>query len=313
MDANKLLFDAIASGDEARAISALADGAELTSKDDLGNTPLCAAASAGRGRLVELLLDRGADIAGRGYCDMTALTLAARDGHLDVVELLLARGAAKDERSLDDPLLVAQMSVHSTPQILAVLQRARLDVVAPAPAGMGDADARLITASESGDEAGAKAALEAGANPLARDDRGMDPLSWAALRGHDTIVRLLLDRGAKIDAPNGSGWPPIGQASGQGRLEVVKTLIARGANVNAIFDGRTALMCAAHQNHIDVVRALLDAGADRSVTHEGMTARDLARDQGNRAIAELLSDDGGTRAPKKGGAIAFPTKKRNGA
>jgi ankyrin repeat protein len=219
---------------------------------------------------------------------MTALTLAARDGQTEAVKFLLERGAAKDERKLDDAIMVAQMSRSGKREIVDLLQQARLGSVGPSTKGKS-AEAQLITAAEKGDAAGVQAALKAGAKVNAQDDRGMQALSWAALRGHDAVVKILLDHGAEVNALNSSGWPPIGQACGQGKLDVVKTLISRGADVNLAFDGgRTALMCAAYQGHAAIVTELLKAGADKFVDYEGMTARDLAEQRGHDAIIALL-------------------------
>ncbi len=220
---------------------------------------------------------------------MTPLTLAARDGRVDVVKFLIEHGAASNERALNDAIMVGSMSATGTREIVDLLKNARLKTVAPAPRGMNDADARMIQAAASGDIAALEAAFNDGATVDARDDRGMDALSWAALRGHDAIVLGLLDRGADVNRLNSSGWPPLGQACGQGKLDVVQTLLARGANVNMAFDGgRTALMCAAYQGFTKIVEVLLEAGADPSMRHEHATARDLAARQGHRDIVEML-------------------------
>ena len=64
---------------------------------------------------------------------------------------------------------------------------ARLKIVSPSPKGMKDAAARMIQAANDGKTSEVEAALQAGADVRARDDRGMDALSWAALRGHDAV------------------------------------------------------------------------------------------------------------------------------
>jgi ankyrin repeat protein len=38
--------------------------------------------------------------------------------------------------------------------------------------------------------------LEKGAEPDSKDNGGRTPLSWAAKRGHEAVVRLLLEKGA---------------------------------------------------------------------------------------------------------------------
>jgi ankyrin repeat protein len=39
--------------------------------------------------------------------------------------------------------------------------------------------------------------LEKGARLKTQDDSGRTPLSWAAARGHEVVVKLLLEKGTK--------------------------------------------------------------------------------------------------------------------
>lgn len=270
--------------------AALAAGADIdATAGSLGNNALCAAASEGHRDIVLSLLERGADIHATGYADMTPLHLAARDGRLEVVQLLLSRGAPKSERVLSDVLQVAAMSVSGTEAIREVLRQKRIDMAKPSTGG-DNATARLIASAHDGDVDRVVAALADGADTNARDSRGMEAMSWAALRGHTKIVDILAEHGADVNRPNRSGWPPIGQACGQGHPEVVRVLIARGADINQTFDGgRTPLMCAAFQGHEAVVAVLLEAGADAAARFQGQTAYGLAVLRGHTAIARRLS------------------------
>ena len=53
------LWDAIATGDDAAGLAAIADGAELEARNDTGATPLIAATKAGRTELAIALLEAG--------------------------------------------------------------------------------------------------------------------------------------------------------------------------------------------------------------------------------------------------------------
>lgn len=190
---------------------------------------------------------------------------------------------------LNDVLAVASMSASGKPAIVAMLQAWRLTMPSVGK-NAGDANGALLKAAHQGDSAGAQAALTCGAEVSARDSRGMDSMSWAALRVHAEVIAMLLDHGASPVATNGSGWPPLGQASGQGHVAVVKLLLAHGADANQTFSGgRTALMCAAQQGHAEVVTALLGGAADAAATINGQTAFDLAVMQDHAAVAALLA------------------------
>ncbi len=77
--------------------------------------------------------------------------------------------------------------------------------MAPAPHGMNDADARMMQAAGSGAVNELESTIRDGADVPAQDDRGMDALSWAALRGHDVVVKILISHGPNINALNSSG------------------------------------------------------------------------------------------------------------
>jgi ankyrin repeat protein len=187
------------------------------------------------------------------------------------------------------------MSASGKRAIVDLIAAHRLKMLAPK--SDGNALSQLFAASENGDLAQTQAALDAGASVTAQDDRGMDALSWAALRGHTEIVKLLIARGAKVDARNSSDWPALGQACGQGHLETARVLLNSGANVNISFDGgKTPLMCAAYQGNAELAKLLLEHGANKEArTNEdddgrSMTARDLAAMQGQREVVKLLDE-----------------------
>lgn len=61
----------------------------------------------------------------------------------------------------------------------------------------------------------------------AEDDWGRTPLSYAAERGHEAIVKLLLaTRQVNVDAKDSKGHTPLSYAAGNGHESVVKLLRA---------------------------------------------------------------------------------------
>ena len=302
-----VLIAAVEKSNVAVAKGALDRGGDVSARNADRVTLLCIATLAGSMELVDLLIGHGADVNAVGYGHMTALHLAARDGRTSFVRRLIDAGAPASERVLDDILHVASMSVNSGPHIVTLLEGVRISWARPsAPKGEGDASARLRSAVHDGKADEAAAALAAGADPLQRDGRGMDALSWAALRGHAPVVSLLLEHGVSPDLLNGVGWSSLGQACGQGHPGVVERLIAGGADVNLRFEGgKTALHCAAHEGFTEIVRILLRGGATgaRLADDDGYTPLQLAMNQGHAEIVALLNaprSDASATDPKRG-------------
>ncbi|KAG0296792.1 hypothetical protein BGZ96_008520 [Linnemannia gamsii] len=91
---------------------------------------------------------------------------------------------------------------------------------------------------------------------------GMNPLHFAASRGHDDIVRILIDHaGAGVDTQDREGETALLKASYAGSLPVVCFLLKRGANVHQRDkDGWTALHNASSKGFIDIAQVLLEKG-----------------------------------------------------
>jgi hypothetical protein len=83
----------------------------------------------------------------------------------------------------------------------------------------------------------------------AKDDNGWTPLSWAAERGHEAVVKLLLGTGkVDVDAKDEEyGWTPLSLAAENGHEAVVQLLLGTGkVDIDTKDnDGRTPLSWAA--------------------------------------------------------------------
>lgn len=74
--------------------------------------------------------------------------------------------------------------------------------------------------------------IENGVNINATDASGMNPLHWAAFRGHSSIVKLLLEKGCDVDALNNGLNSALLIAASKGQDHIVRLLLERGADVS---------------------------------------------------------------------------------
>ena len=158
-----------------------------------------------------------------------------------------------------------------------------------------------------------------------RDTYTRTPLSLAAEKGHDAIVKLLLDRSACIESKNyednSDYWrlihnipynrTPLSLAAENGHGAVVELLLDKGVdpgfeakdNVELLLPptlgelrdgfGHTSLFYAARGGHEAVVRLLLDKGtAIECKDQDGQTPLFHAARNGHHAVVKLLLDKG---------------------
>ncbi|KAE8413584.1 purine and uridine phosphorylase [Aspergillus pseudocaelatus] len=92
--------------------------------------------------------------------------------------------------------------------------------------------------------------LDKNVNVESQDKGGQTPLSLAASKGHEAVVKLLLEKNANTECQTDGGWTPLLFAAWSGHEAVVKLLLEKNANIESQDDGgSTPLLLAAENGH----------------------------------------------------------------
>jgi ankyrin repeat protein len=118
-----------------------------------------------------------------------------------------------------------------------------------------------------GDTAGARTAIEAGADVNGLDTRreiggfnGRRPLNYAAWRNDTMMIETLLEMGATIDLANRSGFTPLHHAAETGSTEAAALLISYGASLTLQNQHRqTPLETAESHRHMETAAVIRQA------------------------------------------------------
>ena len=241
-------------------------GADPTARDDeFQRTPLhYVSYFSSDPRLVEALVDAGGDLSARDASGLTPLHAAGLARNLSMIEALLEAGADPNART----------DVGESPLHLAVTSHP--DTMAP--------DVSMLPILEELEERQklvdnpeiAEVLLAAGADPSARDAKGISVLHLAALYTTDpAITVMLLKAGSDIEADDHKGHTPLHLAAAYNvNPAIIHVLIDAGAHVGArAMNKVTALhMAAAYNANPDIIDVLIDAGADPNAREQyGMT------------------------------------------
>ena len=95
-------------------------------------------------------------------------------------------------------------------------------------------ETRLMRAARDGHVSRVNNLLARGAEPNDKDKFGRTPLSWAAMRGHEAVVKLLADRDdVEADSKDQWGRTALSHAVENGHVGVVKLLMEKGADAES--------------------------------------------------------------------------------
>lgn len=224
----------------------LQHSANPNAKFSQGMTALHLAAMAGDSTGVDALIGAGADVNLESDDGWTPLHLAVEKGTAPVVQSLLSAGAKKDIRFYNTDTQVSMSALFRAVQL-------------------GKADT-VITM------------LKNGFSPNERLNtwRGDTALMAACSNGDLVVARALVDGGADVNlnaSGNGVG-SPLTEAVWSGSVELVKFLIQEGSDLSATVsseDGSATgvLGEAVYSGKLPMIQELLDAGLDINGTDEG--------------------------------------------
>lgn len=229
-----------------------------------GDTPLIAAARAGRVEAIKALIRLGAKTNLKSKDGDTLLTAAVSDSKkAHVIELLLDLGANPDQKDS---------------QKMAALDHAAFDGAVEI--------VRLL--------------LKKGATPNAgRDGHRTSPVVHCVVSKNLEILHLLIEAGADVNIPHYDNCA-LSSAALNCSPEFVRALLDAKADVHRKDDsGRTVLMVAVAGGDLKIVQMIVEAGAelDTAIFHgPPETALDIAEDRKRRAIAEYLRSVGAKHA-----------------
>ena len=218
---------------------------------------------------------------------MTPLIWAAREGHEEVVRLLLRKKETQpDQHDTDSGRTALSWAAGNGHEgVVRLFLGTRF--VNPVNIGRRWGEARRV------------AGLLVGrryVDPDSSSGSGRTPLSWAAEKGHEGIVKLLLGReGVNPDTPDTQyGQTPLWLAAANGHEGIVKLLLGR-EDVNPDTPdtkfGETPLSWAAQNGPEGIVKLLLgreDLNPDTPDTVSGQTPLSLAAGNGHEGIVKLL-------------------------
>jgi len=227
------------------------------------------------------------DMNQRDDAGMTPLIWAARCGHEEVVRLLLREKQIQpDQRDANSGRTALSWAAENGQEgVVRLLLGPRF--VDPASIGGWRGNAQRVAGLLFGTRY---------VNPNSLDDFGRTPLSWAAKKGHEGIVKLLLGReDVNPDIQDTvNGQTPLWWAVGNGHEAVVKLLLERedvNPNTPDMFFGQTPLSWAVKNGRDGIVKLLLgreDVNPNTLDMFYGQTSLSWAAMKGNERIVKLL-------------------------
>ncbi len=187
------LNSAIARDDLDEVQQLLAAGVDINARDDDRQTPLAAAAIAGRVEVIDLLIAEGADLERTsGRRTMTPLLASLDAVQEDAALVLLERGGDPEAVDKNGESALIWAAFNGTERVVQHLLAAGVKVDFQAH----DGNSALADAARRGHLAIVRSLIANGATVNLRDKAGRTALTQAVEAGHDEVAELLRQHGA---------------------------------------------------------------------------------------------------------------------
>jgi len=259
----------------------------ISSKTSAGFTPLMFAALSGDLEMCELLLKAEANPLATDEDGFNAMHYAAEIGKTEIVRILAAHKQLIDSKTGagNTPLILASQYGHL--EAYELLLKAGANPLAANENGR----TAMHYAAQEGKTAIVRMLAVHKQLIEAKDKEGVTPLMCTAETGFLEVCELLFKEGANPLATNESGWNPMHYAAYYKKTGIVQFLSAHIQLIDSkIKTGHTSLMLAAQEGHKEVCEALLKTGANPLATEEnGWNAMHLAANKGKTEIVQFLS------------------------
>ena len=178
-------FQAMSRDDAAAVRTLIRRGVDANSRDPQGQTALYLALQAGNFQAAgALLAEPTLDVDAVNSADETALMIAALKGRTDWSRRLLERGAQVNKPGWS-PLHYAASGPEPAVVQLLIERGAEVDAASP------NRSTPLMMAARYGSEASVDLLLARGADPKARNDRGLDAADFARLAQREALAARL--------------------------------------------------------------------------------------------------------------------------
>ena len=249
------------------------------------------AANEGNKEFVQPLIDAQADPEAPNIHGHRALHFAARKGHKDFVEQLFIAVTRLDVNALD---IDGKTALHLA-AAAGHLSTVRLLQEKGAEVNMQDSSRNLPIHYAAWDgHIQVVEMLISGANANFQGYSGRTVLNIGALRGHESIVRLMLDQNAMLELGDDDKSSALMNAVRMNHNTITHLLISKNADVHTM-DGerRTLIHAAARNGDHELVKLLLDRHCDvHAKSNFGDTPFLDAVSSNSLTTIELLLDHG---------------------
>jgi ankyrin repeat protein len=217
---------AAANNGEVESVKMLLEGgADVNSKNIVGETPVQVAARMGHDGIIDILLERGASINSTNNSGETALHIVAQTNHVSTLERLLA---------------TPEIDVHSKDR---------------------EGNTALHLAARVGNQDVMNKLLQAGIDIESTNNQGETPLFSAAYAVNTSAVEFLLNKGVKINHQDNGGATALHiVVNDEYGFAMVKILLNNEADVTIkTHKGVTALQIADQETDAEMGEVLIDA------------------------------------------------------